>query len=70
MEKRYKISEAARLLGCSPDWLRDAERDRRISPSRKDSNGWRVYSASDLDLIEKLLLPDRISTPTPTLTWF
>jgi DNA-binding transcriptional MerR regulator len=49
-ERPFKVSEAARLLGVSADWLREAERRGVLPPARRDFyNGHRLYTAEDLD---------------------
>jgi DNA-binding transcriptional MerR regulator len=55
MERLLNVSEAARELGMSADWLRDAEARKKIPKARRDLNSWRIYSQEDLDLIKKLM---------------
>ena len=52
------ISEVARELGRSTDWLREAERKGKIPRARRDLNGWRVYSDEDIANIKRLLVPN------------
>jgi DNA-binding transcriptional MerR regulator len=60
MEKRiFRISEVARMLECSTEWLREAERIGKIPSPRRDINGWRVYTKEDIRQIEELLMPER-----------
>ena len=51
------IAEAAKELGRSVSWLRDAEKKGRLSKARRDLNGWRVYTEEDLQRLRKLLVP-------------
>jgi|ETNmetMinimDraft_16_1059900.scaffolds.fasta_scaffold433069_1 DNA-binding transcriptional MerR regulator len=51
------IGQVARQLGVSVDWLRRAEKDKKIPRARRRLGGWRVYSAADLERLQTLLLP-------------
>ena len=53
MERDVHISEAARELGVSPQYLRMLEWEGRILPARRDFNG-RVYSDFDIALLKSL----------------
>lgn len=57
MEKLIRVSEVARELGISVDWLRNAELKGKIPKAKRDLNGWRVYTDKDIDAIRRLLLP-------------
>lgn len=57
MDRYLKVSEVARQLGCSTEWLRGAERTGKIPAAKRDINGWRVYSEKDIEKIEALLAP-------------
>jgi len=57
MEKLFTVSEVARELGMSTDWLRDAELRRKIPTAKRDFNGWRVYSVQDIAIIRDLIIP-------------
>jgi DNA-binding transcriptional MerR regulator len=57
MKKLFTVSEVARELGRSADWLRDAERRRKIPTAKRDFNGWRVYSSQDIAIIRDLIIP-------------
>ena len=59
MGRLFRVSEAARELGKSVDWLRDAEAKGKIPKARRDLNGWRVYTKEDIERIRALLLPKR-----------
>jgi len=45
----YKISEAARELGISAEWLRAGERRGFFPPAPRDHNGHRYYTEEDLE---------------------
>jgi DNA-binding transcriptional MerR regulator len=51
------VSRAARALGCSERWLRQAEAKGRIPKARRDLNGWRFYTEEDIERIRELLFP-------------
>jgi len=51
MEKVYSVSQAARELGLSAEWLREGERRGALPTARRDRNGHRIYSEQDLDLL-------------------
>ena len=57
MDRLVTISEAARVLGCSVEWLRSAEHLGRIPKARRDMNGWRRYSSNDVELLKEVLFP-------------
>jgi DNA-binding transcriptional MerR regulator len=44
----YRISEAARELGISAEWLRVGERRGFFPPALRDRNGHRCYTEEDL----------------------
>lgn len=47
---RYlSISEAARELGLSAEWLRQGEKRGTLPPAKRDRNGYRVYTAADIE---------------------
>ena len=47
-QRAYKISETARELGISAEWLRKGE-ERGSSPrARRDRNGHRYYTPEDI----------------------
>jgi len=45
----YSISEAARELGLSAEWLRQGERRGSLPSARRDRNGYRYYTEEDLE---------------------
>ncbi len=49
MRTTYRISEAARELGISVEWLRVGERRGFFSPARRDRNGLRYYTPEDME---------------------
>ncbi|HHY75806.1 MAG TPA: MerR family transcriptional regulator [Firmicutes bacterium] len=53
-EPVYTISVAARLLGVSPQFLRQVENEGLISPSRTETN-IRLYSDEDLRLLSRII---------------
>jgi DNA-binding transcriptional MerR regulator len=59
MRKLYSISEAARKLGRSADWLRKAEDMGKLPRARRDYNGWRVYTSADVVELQELLAPSK-----------
>jgi DNA-binding transcriptional MerR regulator len=50
----YSVSEAARRLGLSADWLREGERRGVLPPARRTPNGHRFYTTADLELLERM----------------
>jgi DNA-binding transcriptional MerR regulator len=57
MDRVFTVSEAARELGRSERWLREAEARGRIPRARRDLNGWRVYTEDDIKRLKELLVP-------------
>jgi DNA-binding transcriptional MerR regulator len=53
MGAELQINEAARRLNVSPGYLRLLEKQGRIPPARRDTNG-RIYSELDIALLEAL----------------
>ena len=47
----YSISEAARILELSADWLREGEKRGRLPKARRDSNGYRYYTPGDIQFL-------------------
>jgi hypothetical protein len=45
----YRISEAARELGISIEWLRKGEARGFFPPALRDSNGHRYYTEEDIE---------------------
>jgi DNA-binding transcriptional MerR regulator len=45
----YSISEAARELGLSAEWLREGERRGSLSHAKRDRNNHRYYTPDDIE---------------------
>jgi DNA-binding transcriptional MerR regulator len=45
----YSISEAARELGLSAEWLREGEKRGSLPLARRDRNGYRFYTEDDIE---------------------
>jgi len=45
----YRISEAARELGISAEWLRVGEKRGYFPPALRDRNGHRYYTEEDIE---------------------
>jgi len=45
----YRISEAARELGISAEWLRKGETRDYFPPALRDCNGHRYYTEGDIE---------------------
>ena len=61
MERVLTVSEAARQLGRSERWLREADARGKIPKARRDLNGWRVYTEGDLERLRQLLVPGLVA---------
>lgn len=53
------ISEAARELGLSADWLRQGEKRGALPPARRDRNGYRFYTPEDIERLRNRRLLGR-----------
>lgn len=51
------VSKAARRLGRSERWLREAEAKGKIPKARRDLNNWRIYTEEDIERLGTLLMP-------------
>jgi len=51
MKTRFKIGEAARILGISPDLLRYYEKKGVVSPVKDESNDYRYYDFWDINFL-------------------
>jgi DNA-binding transcriptional MerR regulator len=60
----YTISEAARELGISIEWLRAGERRGYFSPALRDRNGHRYYTEEDIERMRQVKL-----VPSETRAW-
>lgn len=67
MESIMRVSQAARELGRSERWLREAERKGKIPKAKRDLNGWRVYTAVDIVKLKTLLTGDGLSEVNETI---
>ncbi len=47
----YSISEAARVLSLSAEWLRQGEKRGSLPPARRDRNGYRYYTPEDIECL-------------------
>jgi DNA-binding transcriptional MerR regulator len=45
----YSISEAARELSLSAEWLREGEKRGALPLARRDRNGYRYYTLADIE---------------------
>jgi len=52
-KKVYSVSQAARELGLSADWLREGERRGSLPTAQRDRNGHRIYSEQDLERLRR-----------------
>ena len=58
MERVLTVSQAARELGRSADWLRESEKRGKLPKARRDStNRWRVYTEEDIKRLRELIVP-------------
>ncbi len=53
------ISQAARELGLSADWLRRGEKEGSLPTAKRDRNGYRYYTAEDVERLRRRHLSDR-----------
>jgi putative resolvase len=58
-QRIYSISEAARELGLSADWLRQGEKRGSFPPARRDRNGYRYYTHEDIERLRNRRLLGR-----------
>lgn len=55
----YTISEAARLLGLSAEWLRKGEKQGSLPRAKRDRNGHRYYTPEDIERLHNRRLLER-----------
>ena len=55
----YRISEAARELGISAEWLRVGEKRGFFPPALRDRNGHRYYTEEDIERMRSRSSPRR-----------
>lgn len=72
MDGVLRISQAARQLGISVDFLREGEKKGKIPKAKRDINQWRVYTGEDLQFLRGLLVPsledEEFGKPAETAT--
>ena len=59
MNGSMRVAEAARRIGRSERWLREAEAKGKIPKARRDLNHWRVYTEEDIKRIEEIIIPQK-----------
>ncbi|MFC1980036.1 hypothetical protein ACFLVS_04185 [Chloroflexota bacterium] len=59
MDTILTVSQAARELGRSERWLRDAEHRGKIPKAKRDLNGWCVYTTDEMVKLKELLVGSR-----------
>ncbi len=52
--KIFSVSEAARELGLSAEWLRQGEKRGSLPEARRDRNGYRYYTKHDLERLRNV----------------
>ena len=55
----YSISEAARELSLSAEWLREGEKRGVLPLARRDRNGYRYYTQADIERLRNCRLLGR-----------
>ncbi len=55
----YGISETARQLGLSAEWLRQGEKRGSFPPAKRDRNGYRYYTSEDVERLRNRRLSRR-----------
>ena len=55
----YSISEAARKLSLSAEWLREGEKRGVLPLARRDRNGYRYYTQADIERLRNRRLWER-----------
>ena len=50
----YSVSETARELGTSADWLREGEKRGLLPPARRNLNGHRFYTLTDIEVLKRM----------------
>ena len=51
----YTIHTASKMLGVTPQTLRNWDRDGKLKPHHTSSNGYRYYSQEQQELVEDLV---------------
>jgi chromosome partitioning protein len=57
--RMFSISEAARELGLSADWLRQGEKTGSLPSAKRDGLGHRYYSPEDIERLRNRRLVRR-----------
>ena len=55
----YSISEAAREVSLSAEWLREGEKLGALPLARRDRNGYRYYTQADIERLQNRRLWER-----------
>ena len=55
----FSISEVARELGLSAEWLREGEKRGSLPPAKRDRNGYRYYTLQDIERLRNRRLLER-----------
>jgi DNA-binding transcriptional MerR regulator len=55
----YSISEAARKLSLSAEWLREGEKRGALPLARRDRNGYRYNTLADIERLRNRRLLER-----------
>jgi DNA-binding transcriptional MerR regulator len=58
-QRIYTISEAARELSLSAEWLREGEKRGALPLARRDRNGYRYYTPVDIERLRNRRLWER-----------
>jgi DNA-binding transcriptional MerR regulator len=58
-QRIYAISEAARELSLSAEWLREGEKRGALPLARRDRNGYRYYTPVDIERLRNRRLWER-----------
>jgi DNA-binding transcriptional MerR regulator len=52
--RTYTIGETAEIIGVTASWLRFGERLGSLPLARRTPNGWRYYTAEDIERLRRL----------------
>lgn len=63
MKMEYTIKELAELSGISTRTLRYYDQINLLSPARAPSNGYRIYSQNEVDLLQQILFFRELGVP-------
>ena len=55
MSAYYRVKDVEKLIDRDKATLFRWEREGKISPPKRDSRGWRLYTEEDLDKMRKLI---------------